>query len=81
MRFDPLVVGLHITSPITTEAGSFRRWRAAIADAQANLNHFADIAGPAAVIVAGDINSTPDMRQFGDLLGCVHVHGHVIPQG
>ena len=32
------------------------------------MDDFADAAGPAAVIVAGDFNSTPDMRQFRDLL-------------
>ena len=32
------------------------------------MDDFADIAEPAAVIVAGDFNSTPDMRQFRDLL-------------
>jgi endonuclease/exonuclease/phosphatase (EEP) superfamily protein YafD len=35
---------------------------------QDNLNHFADIGGPAAVIAVGDFNSTHDMRQFRDLL-------------
>lgn len=29
---------------------------------------FADAAGPGAVIVAGDFNCTPDMRQFRDLI-------------
>jgi endonuclease/exonuclease/phosphatase (EEP) superfamily protein YafD len=32
------------------------------------VDDFAETAGPAAVIVAGDFNRTPDMRQFRDLL-------------
>jgi endonuclease/exonuclease/phosphatase (EEP) superfamily protein YafD len=35
---------------------------------KAELAGYADKAGPAAVIVAGDFNATPDMRQFRDLL-------------
>ncbi|MGE2724341.1 endonuclease/exonuclease/phosphatase family protein [Mycolicibacterium pulveris] len=68
VRLDPLIASVHITSPVTAEAGSFDRWRSGITNAKANLDHFAEIAGPAAVIVAGDFNSTPDMRQFRDLL-------------
>lgn len=68
VRFDPLIASVHITSPVTAEAGSFARWRRGVTDAKDNLNRFAETAGPAAVIVAGDFNSTPDMRQFRDLL-------------
>ncbi|MBI3690541.1 MAG: hypothetical protein HY239_07780 [Mycolicibacterium aromaticivorans] len=32
------------------------------------MDNFARTAGPAAVIIGGDYNSTPDMRQFRDLL-------------
>lgn len=32
------------------------------------MNNLAETAGQGAVIVAGDFNSTPDMRQFRDLL-------------
>ena len=39
-----------------------------MAGAKAQLDNFALAAGPAAVIVGGDYNSTPDMRQFRDLL-------------
>ncbi|EID14764.1 endonuclease/exonuclease/phosphatase [Mycolicibacterium phlei RIVM601174] len=67
-RHDPVVASLHVTSPITAEAGSFRRWQRGIASAKKNLRYFADLAGQAGVIVAGDFNSTPDMRQFRDLL-------------
>lgn len=68
LEADPLVLSLHITSPVTAKAGSFRRWRSGIASAKANLDHFAQVAGPDAVIASGDFNSTPDMRQFRDLL-------------
>ncbi|OBB29003.1 endonuclease [Mycolicibacterium elephantis] len=68
VRFSPLIASVHITSPITAEAGSFDRWRNGIVDIKTNLGHFAEKAGPAAVIIAGDFNSTPDMRQFRDLL-------------
>lgn len=68
VRFDPLIASVHLTSPVTAQAGSFDRWRNGIAEAKTNLDHFAQIARSGAVIVAGDFNSTPDMRQFRDLL-------------
>ena len=68
VRFDPLVASVHITSPVAREAQSFGAWQSGIAATKAELDDFADVAGPAAVIVAGDFNSTPDMRQFRDLL-------------
>ena len=37
------------------------------ARAKTQLDNFAAAAGPGAVIVGGDYNSTPDMRQFRDL--------------
>ena len=39
-----------------------------MAGAKAQLDNFAREAGPAAVIIGGDYNSTPDMRQFRQLL-------------
>ncbi|MGV0715800.1 endonuclease/exonuclease/phosphatase family protein [Mycolicibacterium sp. XJ662] len=68
VRFDPLIASVHITSPVTARAGSFDRWRTGITNAKKNFAHFAEIAGTAAVVVAGDFNSTPDMRPFRDLL-------------
>ncbi|MGV0871979.1 endonuclease/exonuclease/phosphatase family protein [Mycolicibacterium sp. XJ879] len=67
-RFDPLVAGVHVISPVTAEADSFSRWQSGISGIKATLNNLTEKAGPAAVIVAGDFNSTPDMRQFRDLL-------------
>ncbi|MGV0720972.1 endonuclease/exonuclease/phosphatase family protein [Mycolicibacterium elephantis] len=68
VRLDPLIASVHITSPITAQVGSFDRWRNGVAETKDNLDFFAKHAGRAAVIVAGDFNSTPDMRQFRDLL-------------
>lgn len=67
-RFDPLVASVHITSPVTAESGSLARWRSGIAGTKAFMDNLAEEAGEAAVVVAGDFNSTPDMRQFRDLL-------------
>jgi endonuclease/exonuclease/phosphatase (EEP) superfamily protein YafD len=39
-----------------------------MAGAKVQLDNFARTAGAAAVIIGGDYNSTPDMRQFRDLL-------------
>jgi endonuclease/exonuclease/phosphatase (EEP) superfamily protein YafD len=68
VRFDPLVAAVHVFSPVAHNENSFDGWRNGITATHAELVDFADTAGPAAVIVAGDFNSTPDMRQFRDLL-------------
>jgi endonuclease/exonuclease/phosphatase (EEP) superfamily protein YafD len=68
VRFDPLVASVHVISPVAHDANSFGDWRSGITATKAELDDFAEAAGPAAVIVAGDFNSTPDMRQFRDLL-------------
>ncbi len=68
VRFDPLVASVHIVSPVAHNTRSFDVWRSGIAATKTELDDFADVAGPAAVIVAGDFNSTPDMREFRDLL-------------
>jgi endonuclease/exonuclease/phosphatase (EEP) superfamily protein YafD len=64
VRFDPVVASVHVTSPLA----SFGDWRSGITAIKAELDGLADAAGPGSVIVAGDFNSTPDMRQFRDLL-------------
>jgi endonuclease/exonuclease/phosphatase (EEP) superfamily protein YafD len=66
--FDPLVASVHISSPVTRDTDSFDAWRRGITATKAGLHDFAEVTGPGAVIVAGDFNSTPDMRQFRDLL-------------
>jgi endonuclease/exonuclease/phosphatase (EEP) superfamily protein YafD len=68
VRFDPLVASVHVISPVASDANSFGNWRIGITATKTELDDFAEAAGPAAVIVAGDFNSTPDMRQFRDLL-------------
>lgn len=68
VRLDPLVASVHVTSPVANETNTVDDWRSGIAATEAVLDGFAEAAGPAAVIIAGDFNSTPDMRQFRDLL-------------
>lgn len=68
IRFDPLVASVHIISPVASDTDSFGLWRTGVTATKTALDGFAEAAGPAAVIVAGDFNSTPDMRQFRDLL-------------
>jgi len=65
---DPLVASVHIMSPVADETNTVDDWRSGIAATEAVLDDFADTAGQAAVIIAGDFNTTPDMRQFRDLL-------------
>ena len=64
----PLVASVHIYSPVAGDKNTVDDWRYKMAGAKAQLDNFAKQAGPAAVIVGGDYNSTPDMRQFRDLL-------------
>ena len=68
MSFRPLVASVHVTSPLREESNTVDEWRSGMASARAELDSFARTAGPGAVIVGGDYNSTPDMRQFRDLL-------------
>lgn len=64
----PLVASVHIMSPVAGDENTVDEWRYGMAGAKAQLDNFATAAGPAAVIIGGDYNSTPDMRQFRDLL-------------
>lgn len=68
MRFEPLLSSVHVYSPVAGERSTVGEWRGGMAGAKVQLDSFARIAGPGAVIVGGDYNSTPDMRQFRDLL-------------
>ena len=68
VRFDPLLAGAHIVSPVGGHQKTVDDWRLGMAGAKENLNLYARAAGPAAVIIAGDFNSTPDVHQFRDLL-------------
>lgn len=68
VRFNPIVASVHTTSPLAAKSDSFDQWRRGIEDTKARLDSFAKMARTGAVIAAGDFNSTPDMRQFRDLL-------------
>lgn len=68
VRFSTIIAGAHVMSPVAGDADTVNDWREDLASAKAYLDHFATDAGPGAVIVGGDFNSTPDVRQFRDLL-------------
>lgn len=65
---DPLVASVHLMSPLAGGANTFDEWDHRITAAKSEFADYAESAGPAAVIIAGDFNATPDMRQFRDLL-------------
>ena len=65
---DPVLASAHIMSQVSDRVNTVEDWRDGMAGAKAQLDNFAAAAGPGAVIVGGDYNSTPDMRQFRDLL-------------
>ena len=54
--------------PVSDRQNIIEDWRNGMAGAKAQLDNSAAAAGPGAVIVRGHYNSTPDMRQFRDLL-------------
>ena len=66
--FDPVLASTHVYSPVSDRVNTVEGWANGMAGAKAQLDNFAQAAGPGAVIVGGDYNSTPDMRQFRDLL-------------
>ena len=68
LRFRPVLASVHVYSPVAGERDTVDGWRTGMASAETELDSFARTAGPAAVIIGGDYNSTPDMRQFRDLL-------------
>ncbi|MDN4520341.1 endonuclease/exonuclease/phosphatase family protein [Mycolicibacterium austroafricanum] len=61
---DPAVASVHITSPM----GSFESWRNGVTATKSRLIGLAETVGQGSVVAAGDFNSTPDMRQFRDLI-------------
>ncbi|WP_197378198.1 endonuclease/exonuclease/phosphatase family protein [Mycolicibacterium mengxianglii] len=67
-RFDPLVASVHVGSPVASDRDAVTEWRIGLAAIKTAMTAFAVGAEPAAVIIAGDFNSTPDERQFRDLL-------------
>jgi endonuclease/exonuclease/phosphatase (EEP) superfamily protein YafD len=66
--YDPVLASVHIMSPVSDRVNTVQDWSNGMAAAKAQLDDFAQSAGPGAVIVGGDYNSTPDMRQFRELL-------------
>ena len=68
IRDDPVVAAVHLMSPVAGGANTFEKWRHRITAAKAEFTDYAETAGPAAVIIAGDFNATADMKQFRDLL-------------
>lgn len=68
VELKPLVASVHIQSPVSGDTDTVDAWSNGMAGAKAQLDNFAREAGPAAVIIGGDYNSTPDMRQFRELL-------------
>ena len=70
--FSPLVAATHVMSPVAGDENTVAEWSQGMAAAKAQLDNFATDAGPGAVIIGGDYNSTPDLRQFRELL----THGY-----
>ena len=68
VRYNPLVASVHLMSPVAGGANTFAQWNHRITKTKSEFADYAETAGPAAVIIAGDFNATPDMRQFRDLL-------------
>lgn len=68
VRHDPILSSVHLMSPIAGDENTFADWDRKITAARSEFAAYAEAAGPAAVIIAGDFNSTVDMRQFRDLL-------------
>jgi endonuclease/exonuclease/phosphatase (EEP) superfamily protein YafD len=65
---DPTVASVHVESPVASRRDTVAQWRIGIGAVKAAMTAFIVSAGPGAVIIAGDFNSTPDERQFRDLM-------------
>lgn len=68
VRIPPVLAGMHLFSPVADRADNVDRWRADLGSARSRLDDLAAAAGQGSVIVGGDFNSTPDVKQFRDLL-------------
>ncbi|WP_370332360.1 endonuclease/exonuclease/phosphatase family protein [Mycolicibacterium hippocampi] len=64
----PVVASKHTIDPLTGYGRDFEESQAGINAAKDRMEDLATAAGDAPVIVAGDFNSTPYMRQFRQLL-------------
>lgn len=65
---DAVLVGVHVKSPLSEGRDTVGDWNGGIEHLRSQLTRFAHTAGAEAVLVAGDFNATPDVRQFRDLL-------------
>ena len=72
VRSTVVLGSVHVYSPVAGNENTVNQWRYGMAGANAQLDDFAAAAGSGSVIVGGDYNSTPDARQFRDLL----THGY-----
>lgn len=68
VRVAPVVASMHIFSPVADRSDTVKQWRSDLGRARSRLDDLATAAGEGSVIVGGDFNSTPDVRQFRDLL-------------
>lgn len=68
IREEVLVASVHIVSPGSANLGAFRQWKDGISELRANLKDFTARYGETPIIVAGDFNSTPDLRPFRELM-------------
>lgn len=68
LQSEPILAAVHVMSPLAGDQNTIADWSQGMAGAKAQLDNFAREAGPAAVIIGGDYNSTSNMRQFRDLL-------------
>lgn len=68
VRFDPVVAAEHVFSPLAYGVNNVDGWRNDMVAAKARMDDLTTAAGPGAVIIGGDFNSTPDIKQFRDLL-------------
>jgi endonuclease/exonuclease/phosphatase (EEP) superfamily protein YafD len=66
-QIEPLIASVHVESPVAGNRDTVAEWRIGISATKAALSAYAVNIGGGAVVVAGDFNSTPDMRQFRDL--------------
>jgi endonuclease/exonuclease/phosphatase (EEP) superfamily protein YafD len=65
VQVDPAILVAHMAGPWPQPIDD---WRGDIEHMQATMSDLAASAGPGCTIVAGDFNSTPDMREFRNLL-------------
>ena len=68
VRMNPVLASIHLDSPVADSSDNVGEWHGGLAAGKSQLERFAELGGPAAVIVGGDFNATPDIRQFRDLL-------------